>query len=220
MQFVRSSAFATALLSILVSGCASPMPVAPLAATATAVRPTTVPEAFREATTQLSSGASRRLSVFPGRVPQVDLGGEQLLVVPVALDPSRAHTVFVKSYVTRAADGSHVLFYPLVSLVDSDFQVRETLKPKYEFAFEGARLLNEFAVPPGVARAIVHTDPQYFRGSFEGSSSTGTNPGAGTGAAVGALGGLVGALLLHAATVGEQADFRLGELGVIEIEAR
>ena len=200
------------------AACASRTAVAPLSVGA-AARPATMSEAFHEVV-HIAGGTTHRLSVVPGRFPQVSISGEQLLVVPIALDPSRKHTIVVSSYVTRAADGSHVLFYPLVSLIDSNFKLSETLKPKYQFEFAGARLRNEFSIPVGVSQAIIRTDPEYFRGDFVGASSTGTNLGGGAYGVAGAVGGVIGALLLQAATAGESKEFRFGEFGVLEVETR
>jgi len=214
------------LVSAFLVSCTSSMPVVPPNAL-TSSKLSTISEAFEEAA-QVRGGTTPRLSVFPGRVPRIRLAGSELLAVPVALDPSKPHTMVVRSHVTRAADGTRVLFYPLVSLVSADFQVQQTLKPKYEFAFENGSLQNEFVVPAGVQRLLIHTDEEYFRGSFVGGTTTARkDPIDGLYGIAGALGGAAGAAVALAATTVqskqpryESKEFRFGEVGVVDVEVR
>ena len=205
-----------ALLSMLVAGCASTV-VLHEASTDVVLKPVSIQEAFNQAETS-HLPTSKNISVSAGKVPLVSWGNNNLFAIPIINDGSRPHIMKVKSYVARKKDGSYILFYPLLSFVDQNFNVYLTLKPKYEFAFHKSILTNEFEVPAGVERLLIHTDQEFFSGSFKSTTSTGISPSAGVGTTVGVLGGLVGGLILHAATSGEEIEFRFDEVGVVRIE--
>lgn len=205
-----------ALLSMLLAGCASTV-VLHEASAEVVLKPVSIQEAFKGAEA-LHLPTSRNISVFAGKVPLVSLGNNHLFSIPIVNDGSRPHIMKVKSYVARKKDGSYILFYPVLSFVDQNFNAYLTIKPKYEFAFHKSILTNEFEVPAGVERLLIHTDQEFFSGSFKSTTSTGISPSAGVGTAVGVLGGLVGGLILHAATSGEEIEFRFDEVGVVRIE--
>jgi hypothetical protein len=182
-------------------------------------------EAFSRAL-PLDKLVNRNLSFYPGQSSVVEFGSDHLFVMPVNLDPARRHVVTIRSFVVQTSDGAFVLFYPLLSLVDESYKVQRTLKPKFEFAFENNILTNEFEVGPGVDRMLIRTDAEYFRGPFEGTTSTYTpNRSAdryvGVAGAMGwAIGGALGAgLFVWNASRGERKPFKLGEVGVINVEA-
>jgi hypothetical protein len=141
----------------------------------------------------------------------------KLLVVPVINSGGEPANLRISSSIVRYSDGAHVLFYPVVSLVNGNFEVFATIKPKYEFAFDGKTLLNEFQIPAGVNRLLVHTDPEYFKGEFTGSvySELGAREKAYAAGAV--LGGLVGVAIVRAATDRNLQEFVFGEVGVVSI---
>jgi hypothetical protein len=209
--------FFLVLFSMLAAGCAPPIKMLHEASTNISSSPISIQEAFRDAEIYRLS-ESTNISVSIGQVPLVNLGNNNLLVIPVINDGSKPHTVKVKSYVTRKNDGSYILFYPILSFVDQNFHAYLTVKPKYEFAFHENVLTNEFEIPPGVERLLIHTDQEYFRGSFEGSTSSGSPPSGRAYGVAGAMGGLVGALILHAATQGDEKPFKFDEVGVVSVE--
>lgn len=176
----------------------------------------TIADAFQKPT-EIADNATSFQTIAPGQTPFVKLKDEELLAIPVVVTASNTRTAVIRSYVTRLPSGEHVLFYPLLTVIGDDFSIQQTLKPKYEFAFEGTRLVNEFELPKGASRFLVHTSPEYFRSSFTGITSTGSSPSGGAYGVAGALGGAVGALILHLATTGESHEFRFGELGNLEI---
>ena len=204
--------------AVLIAGCtpASSFRDVP---TSTASKPASIEEAFQQAQA-IRLGKSTNISVSPGLVPLVSMGDANLLVVPVMIDRSRSHTIKVKSYVVQRNDGSYALFYPVLSLVDQSFHLYQTVKPKFEFNFslEKNELTNEFEVPAGVERLLVHTDTEYFRGSFVGTAYQGSDPDPVHGF-VSFMGGAVGALLVEVMTERrKEKEFRLGEVGVVSIE--
>ena len=172
-----------------------------------------ISDAFRYAV-DTEPGKAKRVSVVTGNVPIVQLGDSNLLVVPVILDGSRAHKLIVRSKVARKSADENVLFYALVSTVDAQGQVNETLMPRYEFQFAGNELTNEFALPAGVERVLIHTSPEFYESDFASQTSTGDTSGAlGVAAAVG---GALGAAMF-AATQGKAAGFRFGQVGQITV---
>lgn len=202
---------------MLVAGCAPSTKVLKVASNNFSSTPVSVQEAFSGAESS-HLGAGTNISVSMGQVPLVNLGNNNQFVIPLLIDGSRAHTMKVMSYVTRKKDGSYVLFYPVLSFVDQDFHAYLTVKPKYEFAFHENVLTNEFEIPSGVERLLIHTGQEYCPGSFEGTTSTGSSPSNGAYVAAGVLGGAVGALILHAATKGEEMPYKFDEVGVVNVE--
>jgi len=216
-----------AFLVLILDACgSSPMKMpdapAPISAPAT---PVSMQEAFARAL-PLDKLVNRNLLFYSGQTPVVEFGSDRLFVIPVNLDPAKRHAFTVRSFVVQTSDGAFVLFYPLLSLVDGSYKVQQTLKPKFEFAFENNILTNEFEVGPGVDRMLIRTDAEYFRGPFEGTTSTYTpNRSADryvgmAGAVGGAIGGAMGAgLVVWNASRGERKPFKLGEIGVINVQA-
>lgn len=129
-------------------------------------------------------------------------------------------TLKVRSYVVGGTDGTHVMLYPLVSLVDADFRPDATLKPKYEFVFDGTTLLNEFELPADAKRLLIHTDAQYFRGEFVARTHLGQ--GHHLRAALLRSGAARVAcstgLLIHYGSSLESFEFGFGEIGVFSVE--
>ena len=204
------------LFSMLAAGCAPPIKRLHEISPNVPLNPISIEDAFKERETfHLRDGAN--ISVSTGQVPLVNLGNNNLLVVPVFNDGSKPHTVKVKSYVTRKDDGSYILFYPILSFIDQNFHAYLTVKPKYEFAFHENVLTNEFEIPAGVERLLIHTDKEFFDGEFESTTSKGSAPGGAYGVA-GVLGGVVGALILKAATEGDEKPFKFDKVGVIRVE--
>ena len=205
------------LFVVLAAGCAPSTKVLTEASGKLPSNPVSPQEAFREAeTSQFNTGANIYGSV--GQVPLVSMDRRNRLVVPMFVDSSRPHTMKVMSYVARKNDGSYILFYPVLSLIDETFNSYLTLKPKYEFDFNENILTNEFEIPAGVQRIMIHTDEQYYPDSFEGTTSAGDEPSKIALGYAGLFGGAVGVLIMHAATHGEEKPFKLGEVGVVSVE--
>lgn len=202
--------------AMLVAGCAPSTKVLKEASANFNSNPVSVQEAFREAEAS-HLGAGTNISVSTGQVPVVNLGNNKLFVIPLLIDGSRSHTMKVVSYVTRKKDGAYILFYPILAFVDQDFHAYLTVKPKYEFAFHENALTNEFEIPMGVERLLIHTGQEYYPGAFEGTTSAGSGPGSGAYGVAGVLGGAVGALILHAATHGEEMPYKFDEVGVVSV---
>jgi hypothetical protein len=204
-------------IAILEVGCAPSTKVLKEASANFSSKPVSVQDAFSEAeTAHLAAGTN--ISVSVGQVPLVSLGKNNRLVIPLFIDGSKPHIMKVMSYVSRKKDGSYILFYPVLSLVDKDFNAYLTLKPKYEFVFHENVLTNEFEIPAGVERLLIHTDQEYYPGSFEGTTSAGSGPSNGAYGVAGVLGGVVGALILHAGTQGEEKPYKFDEVGVVSIK--
>jgi hypothetical protein len=178
--------------------------------------PLSVEEAFRDAS-KLRPGASQDFFVASGRVPKVILGDGPLLAVPMVLDASKPRTLKIRSYVTLGEDGSASLFYPVLSFVDAQFRVVQTIKPKYEFAFTDNVLTNEFDVPQGMERVLVHSADAVLRDAFTGQTSPGQATGGAYGVA-GALGGALGAIMLNIAADRPSLDLKLRDVGSISVE--
>lgn len=210
------------ILTMLATGCGSiPTLVQQspneVSSTLAATNAASIEEAF--AAKSVSLDARRvEVSVVPGEMPVVSLNNVKLLAVPVINNGSKPRNMKVRSYVVRHGDGTHVLFYPIVSFIDKSYRAYETVEPKYEFAFDGNSLLNEFQIPMGVERLLVHTAPQYFRSSFAASTSAGETPKEAYGVA-GVLGGAVGVVLVHAVTTPKSSrEFAFGEIGLLNID--
>lgn len=201
----------------LVVGCAPSTKVLKETSANFSPNPISVQEAFSEAEAS-HLVAKTNISISIGQVPLVSLGNNNRLVIPFVIDSLKPHTMKVMSYVSRKTDGSYILFYPVLSLVDKDFHAYLTVKPKYEFAFHDNVLTNEFEIPAGVGMVLIHTDQEYYPGSFEGITSAGSGPSNGAYATAGILGGAVGALLLRAATQGEEKPYKFDEVGVVSVE--
>lgn len=155
-----------------------------------------------------------RYTVQPDVAPLVDVNGESLLAVPIVADADNAYTLTVYSFVVRLNRNEYVLFYPLVSLINADYQVQATLSPRYEYRFEGNVLNNEFEIPAGASWLLVHTSAEYFRSDFVGTT---TKRGNGGGAATTFLtGAMVGSIVMSLAQ-GKSRSFHFGEIGLIAI---
>jgi hypothetical protein len=211
------------LFAMLMEGCASSIIALHEASTNTASKPVSIQEAFSGAEKH-HFGMHTNIYVSTGQVPLVSLDNYNLLVIPLLNDGSRPHTIKVKSYVARKNDGTSILFYPVLSFVDQSFHVYLTVKPKYEFVFDKNVLTNEFEVPAGVERLLIHTDKEFFRGSFEGVASVGGKEGSPVGAYAGAAPffgvlGALGVVVSHTEIQGEKFPFKFDEMGVVNIEA-
>jgi hypothetical protein len=233
----------TPSFAVLIAACVTSTPappVPPIRETPVTTRPVAVQEAFREART-IGQTATEDITVVPGQTPLVTMGKMDLLVVPLLIDGSKSHVIKVRSRVVKRENGSFTLFYPILSYVDQDFRVYQTIKPKYEFAFSENVLTNEFEIPQGVERILIRTDEEFFRGEFVGITSMGERSISGAQGAARALGGIVGLAsgipggfnvgaglgdtlgvsVLHAANSKETVnDFKFGEVGIINIEIR
>lgn len=118
----------------------------------------------------------------------------------------------------QRSDGTYVLFYPVISFVGPDFVTYRTLKPSLEFSFEGNMLTNEFKIPSGTKRLLIHTDDEFVNGSFTGTMLPSEPHPIAYGVA-GVLGGAVGTLALYGASrVDTEKTFKFGDMGVIAIE--
>ena len=213
----------TALLLLVVSMFTSPpiafsVTPAEVAAEIAKIKPVTIEQAFTSRALKLGSLAES-VSVQPGHLPLVAFGERNLLVVPISNEGSNHQRLKVQSLVVAAGDNKHVMFYPVVSFVDSNFRVYQTIKPALEFVFDGSTLTNDFEIPVGVEKLLVHTQEDYFQGDFVGHTYASNSPSGGAYGVAGALGGLVGALLLHAVTSSEPKEFTFGEVGEIVINA-
>jgi|CXWL01.1.fsa_nt_gi hypothetical protein len=178
--------------------------------------PMSISEAFRYALAT-EPGKARRVSVVAGNVPEVTRGNANLLVVPLRLDASREHKLIVRSAVARKSEQENVLFYALVSMVDAQGQITETLKPRFEFQMQGNELINEFAVPAGVDRVLVHTSEEFYDSDFTSQTSPGSGPNAAVAAGASLAGGVVGVSLLLVASQGRAAGFHFGQVGQISV---
>jgi hypothetical protein len=204
-------------LALLVTGCGTPKVASE--GPSVGAGAVSIQEAFNEAG-PLARIAGRDIVVAPGRTPVVKIDGTELLVVPVVLDGSGPNTLKISSRVARTESGAYVLFYPVISFLDQEFQVYRTLKPKCEFAFSKNVLTNEFDVPAGVERLLIRTDREFLDGAFTGLTSMSTPPPSAPFAMMGALGGLAYALVLSGHADGSTAhDFKLAPVGVIRLDA-
>ena len=120
----------------------------------------------------------------------------------------------VLSFVVQLSRDEYVLYYPLVSLINAEYQVQATLKPRYEFGFEGNVLHNEFAIPAGASWLLVHTSAEFYRSDFVGSTS---KRGSGGGAAASFVGGAIGGAIVMSLAQGKERPFRFGEIGLIAV---
>jgi hypothetical protein len=176
-------------------------------------KPMSIREAFSTSASGVSSKGTRH-SMQPGAAPLVDVNGEALLAIPIVADASTAYTLTIHSSVMRLGRDEYVLYYPLVSLINADHQVQQTLKPRYEFSFEGNILSNEFSIPAGASWLLVHTSAEFFRSDFVGSTSRGGSRGGGAAAL---LGGAIGGAIVMTLAQGKERPFRFGEIGLIAI---
>jgi len=204
------------VLQLLLLGCA----VAQFAAAGSTDKPEDAPPAsvsIRDAFSTNARGVDTqgtRYTMQPELAPLVDIQGESLLAIPIIADASRAYTLTVHSFVVRLSRDEYVLYYPLVSLINADHQVQATLKPRYEFSFEGNVMHNEFAIPAGASWLLVHTSAEFYRSDFVGSTSKRGSRG---GAAASFVGGAIGGAIVMSLAQGKERPFRFGEIGLIAV---
>jgi len=165
-----------------------------------------------------------KVEAYPERLPVITIGDQKLIVVPLANLEGGPRSLAVRSYVIRLDDGSYGMFYPVVSLIDNDFRISQTLTPKYEFAFDGTSLLNEFDVPAGTARLLIHTDQRFHRGSFETTQSTPDSRATAASTLTGTM-PLAGLALTIANAISgtnrnQPVTFKFSEVGALRIEAQ
>lgn len=201
-------------LAMLLAGCAPSTNVLHETSANVDTKPVSIQEAFKAANIYR---LGTDITVAVGQVPLVSLGNNNQLVIPIINDGSKPHTMKVMSYVTRKNDGSNILFYPVLSFVDQNFQVILTVKPKYEFKFNQNVLTNEFDVPAGIERIIIRTDQEFIQKSFEGTTSAGSDSSSGVFAMFGALGGVAG-ILTHSTKPKEEKPFKFYGTGVVSVE--
>jgi hypothetical protein len=140
------------------------------AASFSRTEPVSIQAAFTTAKPVRQGQASTDIQLGPGVAPLVKLNTQTLLVVPVVSDGVETRQLKLRSFIVRLSDGSYAMFYPIVSLVDENFEVVRTLKPEHEFAFDGNTLLNTFELPAATKRLLIHTDEEFFRSAFRGST--------------------------------------------------
>jgi hypothetical protein len=220
---IRISAVNIAWILLLLGGCAS-APYRQLDDTSASIEafvrqstPVSITDAFFGKHAIALSTLKSDLAVSPSRTPLIEFAGYRSLAVPVVNDARSATSVTIESYVIRTSDGRPFMFYPILSVVADDGSVVETLKPKYEFDFDGKVLTNTFAVAANARRFLVHSSPEYFGYSFSQLSTSGVKPGSFAGAA-----GVVGAVAASALELAlrertEERDVKLGPAGVISI---
>lgn len=219
----RISAVNIAWVLILLAGCAS-APYRQLDDTSASIEafvrqstPVSIADAFSGKHAVVLSTLKSDLAVSPSRTPLIEFAGYRSLAIPVVIDVRSAATVAIQSYVIRTSDGRPFMFYPILSVVADDGSVVATLKPKYEFDFDGKVLTNTFAVPANARRLLVHSSPEYFGYSFAQLSNSGVKAGSFAGAA-GVVGGVAaGALEMALRERTEVGDVKLGPGGVISI---
>lgn len=182
-------------------------------------KPITVEQAFASRVLKLG-GSNENVSVQPGQLPLVTLGTMNLLAIPIANEGANSQRLKIQSFVVAAGDNKYVMFYPVVSLVDSNFRVYQTIKPAREFVFDGSALTNDFEIPSGAEKLLVHTQEEFFRSDFIGRTYASSSPSGGSYGVAGALGGVIGVLILHAVTSSEPKEFTFSEVGEIVIHAR
>lgn len=171
--------------------------------------PITVRAAFDSAD-GVKQGKSVHYRIDTGRTALVDIGGRPLRAIALVTDSPTPFTLIVRSTVVRLSRKDFVLFYPLVTLVAEDFTVGEPLRPRFEFAFARNELTNEFTIPAGTLRLLVHSAPEFFDSDF--TSSTALRGGDSV-AAAGFFLGVIGIAMAQ----GEERQFRFAESGKIRI---
>ena len=124
-----------------------------------------VREAFRSSQVLKAGSFGRTVELLPDAAPVVVIDQAKTLSAPFVLDSRGSGRLVVKSYPTSVGNAGS-LFYPIVSIVDDDYSIRATLKPKYEFNFASNTLTNEFTLPPNARFILIHTSPEYFKYSF------------------------------------------------------
>jgi hypothetical protein len=179
-------------------------------------QPVSIQNAFRDARPLTTLGTSE-ISVANGKAQVVNLGESNLLAIPVTASGSVPITIKIKSYIVRRNDGGLALFYPILSFIDEEFRISKTIKPRYEFVFQKNILVNEFTLPAGTKRFLIHTDKEFYQSSFVGVTSEYGVSG-GTRGLFGALGGLADAAVLHPTIKNNGREFRFGDAGIISIE--
>lgn len=182
------------------------------------------------ATVRLAAGPQeQRHPVDPSALRTVVIDAENVAVLPV-LNEAGLRELTVRSFVVRDAGGKFKLFYPVVSVVDEAGAVLQTLRPRFEFRFENAVLTNEFAIPEGAARLLVHTRKEFYESEFESSfgersrlaDAQAPSGAAGVAAAAGLAFPIVGLLAagILLASTGAKGTFTFGERGLVHLHAQ
>jgi hypothetical protein len=186
-----------------------------------------VPDAAFTSALRLEPGISVKLAFEPTALVQVDIEGERVSAMPVLNESARTQLA-IYSFVVREQDGKYKLFYPVVSLVDGSGAVVKTIKPRFEFRFAGAVLNNEFDLPAGATRLLVHTRKEFVESGFESSfgpewqgMDTPVPPAAALGAAaVGAAFPVVGLVVGLSMLSIPKGTCTFGERGLIQLHAQ
>lgn len=116
---------------------------------------------------RLESTTSVKVAFDPTAWAQVDIDGERVSAMPVLNESGRTQLT-IYSFVVRDG-GKYKLFYPVVSVVDPSGEVVKTIKPRFDFRFANAVLTNEFDLPAGATRLLVHTRKEFVESGFESS---------------------------------------------------
>ena len=182
------------------------------------------------AVVRLEAGTSIKMAFDPKAFVQLDVDGENVSVLPV-LNESGWTQLNIYSFVVRESDGKYKLFYPVVSVLDAAGAIANTIKPRHEFKFAGAVLNNEFELPAGATRLVIHTRKEYVESGFESSfgpelqgmdqpvSATAPLAAAALGA-VFPVAGLVAGIALLSTLSTPKGICTFGERGVIQLYAR
>lgn len=163
------------------------------------------------------SASNVDISIAPPDAQKVNFGTYDSLSIAIENDVPNAATLIVRSHVVRTSDGKLVLFYPILSILDSSGAIINTIKPQYEFAFSKDILTNEFILPQSVKYFLIHTAPEFAQYTFLDPQSVNPTPGIFR-SIVKAQGGLIGALATDTEKPNKTEDFNLGGGGVINVQ--
>jgi hypothetical protein len=209
-------------LMSLTAGCASNTQRDELSLAATTSRienssAMSVSETFRSSQVLKAGSFGNAVELSPGAVPVVAVGQAKTLSAPFVLDSQGSGRLVIKSYPTKVGN-ERSLFYPIVSIVDNDYSIRATLKPKYEFDFAKNTLTNEFSLPPNTRLILIHTSPEYFKHSF--GEIAGNRNVSGAAVVGGVIGGALGAVVFGALSGSSDGSpaFSLGPIGKIQVD--
>ncbi|MGE5384469.1 MAG: hypothetical protein ACM3SV_01125 [Betaproteobacteria bacterium] len=192
-----------------------------IAAALQKIQPISIEAAFKQKAIALAD-AQNGIDMDPERLPMVKIGGQNLLAAPMVIPKSSGGILHIRSFVTSAPDGKYTMYYPIISLVNERMEIFKTLKPKVDFNFNGQNLINEFDLPEGATRLLIHTHDEYFKSDFSSVTYLG-DPSADPMKLKFSLspvlllgGGLLGALAVQIMT-GTNNEFTFSEVGVISV---
>ncbi len=183
------------------------------------IRPVSIEAAFKQKPITLADAQSG-IDMDPAKMPMVKLGDQNLLVAPLVIPKSSGRVFRIRSFVTSTSDSKYTMYYPIISLVNERMEVFKTLKPKVDFNFNGQTLINEFDLPDGADRLLIHTHDEYFKSDFSGITYLGDPSSDPMKFKLSPLlllgGGLLTALAAQIAN-GTNNEFTFSEVGIISV---